>query len=907
MEKTLAVAFKDAKIPEGLENIKVLSLTVDTEKRGVTLLIKPDSLPCYAEIERLKNVLIKSYVLNEISVKTTCDKNVIAENFEVFKDYIIGEIADGAPVCKYVLEGSVWEFSDEVLKITLKHGCMPIVKDEKMVKKIKAILVRCGFSGEIEIEEKFEKIEIEMPKVEYVTAPVAAAPKNEAPQEPPEFILGKNITDTPMKIGDVGEGGGRVTVEGDIFFIDSRELRNGKFLVIFYVNDDSGSIICKFFVTAERYELIKGDLKKGIHVLVRGDAANDAFEQDVTITAKDINKIDKKKKKDEAEFKRVELHAHTQMSTMDAIASAKSLVKLAKQYGHKAVAITDHGVVQAFPEAFHEKDDTIKILYGTEGYIVNDCDNLIYKGENRLLSDEVVVFDIETTGLSAQTEKITEIGAVLIKDGKICDTFETFVNPEKPIPEKIVELTGITDDMVKDAPSQNDAVDAFMEFVGGRALVAHNADFDTGFIRENLSGRVENSTLDYLDTLGLCRALVKEKKQHKLNIMAEHFGIENPSHHRAVNDAQVCAEIYLKCLELLPEEVTDFNALNSHLAGEADMAKIKSSHIILFAKNLVGLKNLYKLISLSHLNYYYRTPRMPKSEILKHRDGLLIGSACEAGELFKAIKEKKSDEEIKKLCEFYDYFEVQPIGNNMFMLRNGEVSSVEELQNLNRKIIELGEKYGKPVVATGDVHFLNPEDEVYRRVLMAAKKFDDADNQAPLYFRTTDEMLREFDYLGEEKAREIVIENTNKIADMIEDIRPVPKEKCPPVIEGSDKDIERMCREKATRIYGDELPEIVETRMKKELTSIINNGFAVMYMIAHKLVKKSLEDGYLVGSRGSVGSSFVAFLTDITEVNSLPPHYVCPKCKYSEFLEDAPVSSGCDLPDKVCPKCGAQL
>jgi len=906
-EKMICEAFRDVKIPENLQNLKVQSLTVDTEKRGVILLLKVDSLLPYKEIDILKHILVKNYVLNEINVKVNFGEK-IAKNPEYLKDYIVGEISDLCPVCKYIFESSEWEIKEENIVITLKHGCLEILKNEKAEEKINAILKRNKLPLKAMLDEHFEEMEFEMPKVEYIPKPVQAVPKkDEGPKEAPMFLLGKQITDKAIKIADVEEGSGKVVIEGDIFFIEVRELKSGKLLVIFYVNDASGSIICKFFIEAEKFDLIKGDFKKGIHVLVQGEAKDDSFEHDITILAKNINKAEKVKKYDNAEEKRVELHAHTQMSTMDAIASAKSLVKLAKQYGHKAVAITDHGVVQAFPEAFHEKDDTIKILYGTEGYIVNDCDNLIYKGENRALTDEVVVFDIETTGLSPQSEKITEIGAVLIKDGKISDTFETFVNPGKPIPAKIVELTGITDEMVKDSPSQDDAVDAFMEFVGGRPLIAHNADFDTSFIRANLSGRVENSSLDYLDTLALCRTLVKEEKKHKLDIMAKHFGIENPSHHRAVNDAQVCAEIYLKCLELLPEEVVDFDTLNEHLSAQTDLTQLKSSHIILFAKNLVGLKNLYKLISLSHLKYFKRTPRMPKSEILKHRDGLLIGSACEAGELFKAIKEKKSDEEIKKLCEFYDYFEVQPIGNNMFMLREGEVASVSELQDFNRKIVELGEKYGKPVVATGDVHFLNPEDEVYRRILMAAKKFSDADNQAPLYFRTTDEMLHEFEYLGEDKAREIVIENTNLIADMIEDIRPVPKEKCPPVIEGSAEDIERMCREKATRIYGDPMPELVETRMKKELTSIINNGFAVMYMIAHKLVKKSLEDGYLVGSRGSVGSSFVAFLTDITEVNSLPPHYVCPECKYSEFLNDAPVSSGCDLPDKICPKCGAQL
>ena len=903
-EKNICEVFSAAKIPESLRDSAVCALKIEMDLRSMDFVLKLCSPLPYKEISALKKEITRAYVLNSISVQTVFE-NMSKESFDfIGKDYILGELCDKNPINRYIFEGSDWECSGDKLSVKIKHGCGELIKKNKVLDDIKKILKRWSFDAEIELFEELGEVEFEPAPVYFARKPQ----KTEAPKENGEIYLGKPITGEKTKISAVKEDSGRVITEGEVFFLDTRDIKNDKKLVTFYLKDDSGAVICKFFIKSGQFENIKDDFKKGIYVKVRGDAEFDTYEKELTVMAKDICKAKRALKEDNAEKKRIELHAHTKMSAMDGMASAKDLVKRAKQYGHSAIAITDHGVVQAFPEAFHEKDDSIKIIYGTEGYLVNDCDNVIYKGDSHPLSGETVIFDIETTGLSPQSEEITEIGAVKIKDGEAVDAFSTFVDPGKPIPPHIAELTGITDEMVKGAPKPEEAVESFMEFCGSAPLIAHNAEFDTGFIREVLRRSGKKTDLQYLDTLALCRVLVTDKKRHGLDVMAKYFDIPNPEHHRAVNDAEVLAGIWKKLVELLSKDgVSDFSEIDEKLSRKGDLGALKSYHIIILAKNLTGLKNLYKLVSASHLKYFKRTPRIPKSELLKHREGLILGSACEAGELYRALHSGADAKEIEKLCKFYDYLEIQPVGNNMFMVRNGEVSGVSELQNYNKRIVELGEKYGKPVVATGDVHFLNAEDEVFRRILMAGQKFADADYQAPLYFRTTEEMLKEFDYLDEETAKKVVIDNTHVIADMIEDIRPVPKEKCPPVIEGSDKDIERMCREKAERIYGSPLPEIVETRMTAELDSIIKNGFAVMYMIAHKLVKKSNEDGYLVGSRGSVGSSLVAFLTDITEVNSLPPHYVCPKCKHNEFMPDAALSSGCDLPDKDCPLCGAKM
>ena len=601
---------------------------------------------------------------------------------------------------------------------------------------------------------------------------------------------------------------------------------------------------------------------------------------------------------------------HTQMSQMDGMTSAKDLIKRAMKWGMKSIAITDHGVVQAFPEAhkllgFDNKD--MKVIYGVEAYLVPDKTPCVSFPKGQDIDTTYCVLDLETTGFSFRTEKITEVGIMKFKNGEVIDEFSCFVNPEKPIPQRVIEVTNITDDMVKDAKTIEKVMPKIIEFVGDSVLVAHNADFDIGFLKYNaklLGLSLENT---YLDTLRLAKELFPEFKKYKLGLIAEKLGIKVEVAHRALDDVDTTVKVLKVMLDMLKEKnvktVDDIDKLN---IGKADYKRLPSYHAIILAKNYVGLKNLYKLISLSHLHYFYKKPRILKSIYKKYSEGLMIGSACEAGELYRAIIAGKEDEEIEDIAKDYDYLEIQPIGNNMFMVRNETVPDTRALEEINEKIVHLGEKLGKLVVATCDVHFMDPQDEVYRRILMAGQGFDDADQQAPLYLRTTEEMLKEFEYLGEEKAYEVVVTNTNKIADMCERISPISPEKCPPYIDNCEQTIKDIAYTKAHELYGENLPEIVANRLQKELDSIIKNGFSVMYIIAQKLVWKSNEDGYLVGSRGSVGSSFVANMTGITEVNSLPAHYRCPNCKYSDFT-DYGYKNGFDLPDKTCPKCGHKL
>ena len=590
------------------------------------------------------------------------------------------------------------------------------------------------------------------------------------------------------------------------------------------------------------------------------------------------------------------------MSQMDAVNSATDLIKRAHSWGMKAIAITDHGVVQSFPEAKHIADKLgIKVIYGVEAYLVPD-ENAVDLSNG--MDNEYIVLDIETTGLSFRTEKITEIGAVRVKDGEIVDTFETFVNPGMPIPERIIELTGITDEMVKDAETIDKVMPKFLEFIGNLKLVAHNADFDVGFLKynaEELGLKMDN---EYIDSLALSRQLYPEFKKHKLGILAEKFGIKVDNAHRALDDVKTLVKVYFKLLEKYKEEPI---VRGKKKEEKKELYKtLPSYHAIILVKNLKGLRNLYELISISHLNYFYKKPRILTSILEKYKEGLILGSACEQGELYSAILAGKSEEEIEKIASRYDYLEIQPLGNNEFMIRNGTIANEDGLKEINKKIVDLGDKLGKKVVATCDVHFMDPEDEIYRRILMAGQGFQDADEQAPLYLRTTEEMLKEFEYLGSKKAYEVVVTNTNLIADMCEEISPISPEKCPPVLENAEVEIKETCESRAKELYGDPLPEIVANRLKKELDSIIKNGFSTLYIIAEKLVKKSNYDGYLVGSRGSVGSSFVANMLGITEVNSLPPHYRCPNCKYSDFT-DYGIKNGVDLPDKNCPKCGEKL
>ena len=740
----------------------------------------------------------------------------------------------------------------------------------------------------------------------------------------PNLLYGRDFDDDPIELSTVVGEMGEITFRGKVIEFDTREIRNEKTIVMFAVTDFTDTIMVKMFVRNEQLPDVLGDIKKGAFLKIKGVTTIDKFDGELTIgSVTGIRKISDftESRMDTAPEKRVELHCHTKMSDMDGVSEVVDILKRAHEWGHKAIAITDHGVVQAFPIANHfieglDKDDPFKVIYGVEGYLVDDLQDVAVNEKGQSLNGTYVVFDLETTGFSSIKDKIIEIGAVKVENGVITEKFSTFVNPKVPIPFKITNLTGITDDMVMEAPDIETILPQFLEFVGDAVLVAHNASFDVSFIEQNC--RYQDITPDFtsVDTVAMARILLPTLSKFKLNVVANALHISLEKHHRAVDDAGATAEIFVKFVEMLrARNIKTLTKLNQFGAQNKDaIRKLPSYHVIILAKNQTGRVNLYKLVSESHLDFYARRPRIPKSELSKYREGLIVGSACEAGELYQAILNDKSEQRISRIVNFYDYLEVQPLGNNEFMIDSPKITKVnseEDLREINRKIIALGEKFNKPVVATCDVHFLNPEDEVYRRIIMAGKGFPDADNQPPLYLHTTDEMLEEFEYLGSAKAREIVIENPNRIADMIERISPVRPDKCPPVIPDSDKTLREICYNKAHSMYGEELPPVVTERLERELNSIISNGFAVMYIIAQKLVWKSNEDGYLVGSRGSVGSSFVATMAGITEVNPLSPHYYCPNCHYSDFDSDEvrAYAGGCgwDMPDKNCPECGTPL
>ena len=737
----------------------------------------------------------------------------------------------------------------------------------------------------------------------------------------PDVIYGRDFEDEPIAIEKIVGEMGEVTIRCQVMTLETRELRNEKTIVIMSVTDFTDSIVLKIFTRNDQLqELLDGGLAKGAFLKIKGVTTIDKFDSELTIgSVVGIKKIADftSTRADTSPEKRVELHCHTKMSDMDGVSDVKDIVKRAMKWGHKAIAITDHGDVQAFPDANHAvpSDSDFKIIYGVEAYLVDDLKDIIVDSKGQSLNDSYVVFDLETTGLSPDKNKIIEIGAVKVVDGAITERFSTFVNPEVPIPYNIEQLTSIKDDMVLDAPRIEEILPEFMKFCEGTVMVAHNAEFDTGFIRKNCERMGLPFDFTIADTVALARILLPQLNRFKLDTVAKAVGVSLDHHHRAVDDAACTAEIFVKFIEMLHERgMETLDDVNQMGATSPELVKkLKSHHAIILATNDIGRINLYRLVSMSHLTYFHKTPRVPKSEFVKYREGLLLGSACEAGELYRAILDGRPEEEIIRLVKFYDYLEIQPIGNNSFMLRDEKsaINSVEELQDINRRIVKLGETFNKLVVATCDVHFLDPEDEVYRRIIMAGKGFKDADDQAPLFLRTTEEMLKEFEYLGSTKAEEVVITNPGKIADMCEKIAPVRPDKCPPVIENSDQMLRDICYTKAHSMYGEELPSIVKERLDRELNSIISNGYAVMYIIAQKLVWKSNEDGYLVGSRGSVGSSFAATMSGITEVNPLQAHYRCAYCKYSDF--DSPEvkafsgRSGCDMPDKICPVCGKKL
>ncbi len=731
--------------------------------------------------------------------------------------------------------------------------------------------------------------------------------------ESPELIFGEafDIIE-PTPLSDAADVKGQTIFLGTVFSVETKENRAGdKITVTIGISDGAAGIYVKKSLLPNEAGFAKG-VKSGLNIAVFGRPMRDRFDNELFVAVKAIMKIKKEFRTDKSEKKRVELHLHTNMSQMDGLITPADLISTATRWGHSAIAVTDHGNVQAFPEVMlaleKSGNENLKVLYGMEAYFVNDTARCMFGSKYPSYDEEMVVFDLETTGLSNRTCKIIEIGAVKIKAGEITDVFNTFVDPEEPISEMITSLTSITDDMVKGAPKEYDAIKAFLDFAGDRMLIAHNANFDVGFIRVASERCGFDFSNAYLDTVGLSKYLNTDIKNHKLDTIAKYYKLEDFHHHRASDDAAILAKIFFEMIRRLRAEgVASFERLMSEMSEKSDPLKLPMYHMIILAKNKAGLKNLYKLISYSYLNYYHKKPRIPKSVLEQYRDGLIIGSACEAGELYRAILDGRSEQEIEDIAGFYDYLEIQPVCNNMFLVNEGKIAGIDGIKEVNRKIYNLGKKLGKPVCATCDAHFLNREDEVYRRIILAGMKFADADNELPIYLRTTEEMLEEFSYLGEEAASEVVIENPSKIADMCEKIRPIPEGRYEPDIPGAADELTESCWNRAHDWYGEKLPEIVEKRLEKELNSIIKNGFAVLYMIAVKLVAYSESLGYLVGSRGSVGSSFVATMSGISEVNPLPPHYRCPKCRYTEFFTDGSVGSGFDLKDKACPECGEPL
>ena len=874
---------------------------------------------CYIDASSLSlDEIINKYWLD--IVQTIINKHPILKGIlmdskrNIEKNYI--EISSGINfLCEFIKKKKIEEeIVDKIktlfginVKINFKYNESLKIEDYEKIKLNENLKIVQNALSNTQIKNEISKpkeVKKEDKKPKYTYEDRKSEPKSE------NNILGRNIKDDPVLIESINDTSGIVTVVGEVFKTEIFETKTGRIILTFFITDYSSSISVKCFMRPKDQETVLENIKKGLYCKVRGEAIMDPYAKEVVIMARDVFKMTKTERMDTSEEKRVELHLHTNMSSMDGITSVGKIIEKAAKFGHKAIAITDHGVVQAFPDAqIAAKKNNIKVIYGVEGYLVDNGTPIVINENDAKFSDEFVVFDIETTGFSSKNDKIIEIGAVKIKGYEIIDRFSCFVNPQDSIPYKITELTGITDEMVENEPTIDKILPEFIKFIGESVIVAHNANFDMSFINKNIQNlKFDKLTNPIMDTVPLARFLYPELKRVKLNTVAKHLGVSLENHHRAVDDAKATADILLISLKKLEEEkkIYDIKSLNKEFLNNVDIKKQPTYHIIILAKNQVGLKNLYKLISKAHLDYFFKRPRLPKSIISEYKEGLIIGAACEAGQVYKAVLEGKSDDEIKEIASFYDYLEIQPIENNAHLIRNGSVKDEEELKQINKKIYDLGKEMKKLTVATCDVHFLEPKDEVFRRIIMAGQGFSDADNQPPLYFRTTNEMLKEFSYFERDIAKEVVIYNTQKIADMIDVIKPIPDETYPPKIEGAEDDIRKMTLDKVHSIYGDNLPEVVQKRLDKELNSIINNGYAVLYLIAQKLVAKSLEDGYLVGSRGSVGSSFVATMSGITEVNGLPPHYVCPNCKKSEFFLDGSVSSGADLPNKKCPDCGSE-
>lgn len=953
--KTLGEVFDsqfDIKLSQQISQGELTQLNINKQARLITLAVKFNGL-----VER--NTLFDT---EKLITKTLAYHTVIKPHFptELFSaDYfpqLYAAVRRDIPSINGTLNNAEVRFENNTLTINLLNGGKTLLDskgfDKALIKLVSEefnLYISVNYTGTFEVEENSEEykaaIQDAQEKInrenlqkaaEFYQEEVETAEKREEKHAEnttveievregkfatPQIIqssirplYGRSIRGKMIPISSISGDSGRIVVWGDVFDIEKKVTKSGdKNIFTIDITDYTGSTTAKVFNSIKESAVID-NIKKGDTIVVQGDVEYDKYAGELVVNARSIGTAQKVKVVDNAEKKRVELHMHTNMSQMDAVTSAGDLVNRAYQWGHKAVAITDHGVAQAFPDAMKAADkinkdeEKIKIIYGVEAYFMDDLVESVKGDADTGFDGTFICFDIETTGLSAARDKITEIGAVKVENGVITDTFSTFANPEMPIPQKITQLTGITDDMVKDAPSQSEAVGAFLEFAGDNVLVAHNAPFDTSFIAKACEDMGREYNYTSIDTVAISRAILTDIKNCKLDTVAKFLRLGDFNHHRATDDAEMLARIFINLCQRLTDDygITKTNDINTKIAG-GDFKKLPTYHQIILVKNKTGLKNLYRLISYSHLNYFYKKPRIPKSELVKYREGLIIGSACCAGQLYMAILEGKPWGELKQIASFYDYLEIQPAGNNSFMIRDGRFNSVDELHEIDRTIIKLAKELGKPVCATCDVHFMDPTDSEFRKILMAGQGFKDAEQQAPLYFRTTAEMLKEFEWLGKDKAYEYVVENPNKIADMCEYIRPIPKGTFPPNIEGAQEQLIDITWKRAKEKYGDPLPEIVKARLDKELNSITTYGFSVLYMTAQKLVADSEAHGYLVGSRGSVGSSFVATMSGISEVNPLCPHYVCSNCKHSEFITDGSYGSGFDMPPKNCPECGTLM
>ena len=908
-----------------IEKVIVTSVEINKADRRLTIGLEFNCVVDHAWYESVFALLKSGLRLNSINRNVSFATTDFDEKAVLFA---LDELAMGNAVLKGVFNKCEVAIKENEVNIKLANGGISTLESidtklEKLIYKLFSKQVKVLFTGELEAKEVVvppEVLEASQKKAEKVVR--TAPPEDGLPVYLDSarllwsrFGSGK-IKGTPISIDKLTPDLGNCVIWGEVFKIDTNPTRAGdKLRVNIYLTDYTNSTQAKMYLPLAESGWLSS-VSAGSCLLLKGALENDKYENDYVFNPTMISSIDKYVETDRAEQKRVELHMHSKMSQMDGLADVSALIKRAHEWGHKAVAITDHGVVQAFPEVMktvagiRKKDPNFKAIYGVEAYYVNDLVPSVFGECNESFDGEFIVFDFETTGFSPVNDRITEIGAVLVRNGEVVDTFSSLVNPHMPIPQRVVEVTGITDDMVKDAPDESEIMPKFFEFIGDRLLVAHNAQFDMSFARASAMRLGVLLTNPYCDTVPMARALLPDITNHKLDTVAKALQLDDFNHHRAVDDATILAAIFVKLLFKLKTEpehqCNNIADINSSLAGN-DPKKLRAHHMIILARNHVGLKNLYKLVSKSHLEYFHRRPRIPRSVLQEHRDGLIIGSACEQGELYQAVLANRPWGELLDIASFYDFLEIQPDGNNEFMLRNGTVKSVEELHGINKTIIKLAEKLHKPVVATGDVHFLNKTDAKFRAILMAGQGFDDADQQAPLYFKTTEEMLSDFAYLGKSKAFEVVVTNPNKIADLVEFFKPIPDGNFPPSIPGSDEMIQEQTYKQAHEMYGENLPEIIVKRLDKELGSIIKNGFSIMYVTAQKLVADSVEHGYLVGSRGSVGSSFVATMLGISEVNPLEPHYVCPNCKHSEFIVDGSYDSGFDLPEKACPSCNTDM